>query len=310
MKSASRGFTLIELLVVISIIGLLSQSYWPPFPAPETRDGIASAILFADHNYQAFGADAVAYWNFNEGNGNSPVMNKDGHSPQGAFPVLDQSGHGITLIPFSSGRTISRSNITPTGSGYSIDFSGKPNQVLQTLNLSALNLRPMALTISMWLYITDTVNLQAGNLINISNSQTIEQISFTSTSGTGYLQCDILFGSTCDDGNNGSQTYIKLIQGKWQHIAISFHPGASNSTVTFYVDGKQIAKDPSEGGLIGNDWYDEFGPIQSITIGQMQPTVEMYLDDVAIYSQALSSDQIREIYAREAPQHEYAANVK
>jgi prepilin-type N-terminal cleavage/methylation domain-containing protein len=82
ISNQHRAFTLIELLVVISVIGLLSSIILAALSGARAKGAIGAGQLLDDHVYQAFGANAVALWNFDTGNGTT---------------VTDGSGNGNNL---------------------------------------------------------------------------------------------------------------------------------------------------------------------------------------------------------------------
>jgi len=300
IRSSHSGFTLIELLVVISIIALLSSVVLAALSGAREKGRIAGITLFAENIYQTHGADAIAYWNFNEGTGN---LSQYPNGADNLKPALDLSGNNRTLVANS---TVNRENSTvPAGSGSALSLKKKSGWA-QVTHMTGSDLQPSGLTASLWINFTELTNssgaiLYVGNQngmthtdmdLTVNKSDTSSGYAFYSPRNYGDL--DISFGT--------------LDTGKWHNIAYSISIDSSgNGTAAAYFDGKLVA--PPVTKFI-NESLDS---IDQIIIGNDAPDSSFrdnnfseYIDDVGIYGSALTANQIHEIYAREAPQHQYA----
>lgn len=70
LKNKKKGFTLIELLIVVSIIGLLSSIVIVNVNSARDKARVNKTVAYSQQIYRALGADAVGAWDFNEGSGN------------------------------------------------------------------------------------------------------------------------------------------------------------------------------------------------------------------------------------------------
>lgn len=270
----SRGFTLIELLVVISIISMLASIVLAAVSGARDKGRIAGGQQFAANNYQLAGAGAVGVWNFDEG---------------GTVDALSYAASGMSyaLAP-SSGSSLNRTANTPSGRGYALSVSSGGPFAAKSI---APSISPGgSLTVSAWAYFP--------SLPNANN-----QYSVILASGPGGANLWIYWdGSAMDcmssdyDGQPHSFNY-SFQPNRWYQLACSVNQAAAR--MDMYVDGRLTAT--------ANPAFTSAYSVNGIgvggTTGNAAAIYNVYIDDAAIYSQALTAEDIGRSYAVSVPYH-------
>lgn len=189
--------------------------------------------------------------------------------------VVDSSGHGNNGTRDGATWTVD----TLTGEGYALSFDGNNDKVSANSDDFALT---DALTLSAWIYPTAT---DMGDIISNLNAW-----DYRIYTGNGRLYMQV----SLDNGNTGYHTANNVIsQDTWQYVTGVF----DGNRVRMYVDGNKV-KDDSAVGSIQT-------PGSGIHIGSYGTGeyFEGLIDDVRVYSQALTSAQIQKIYVEGLEKH-------
>ena len=258
MKSHKKGFTLIELLVVISVIGLLSSIIIAALSKARDQGSQGAGQAFADHNYQLFGADALAVYNFSNISGGN---------------IADSSGNNRTLAPFNGAFSLSAK--TPNLNGMSLTSSSAGSGVYGGSTFLSTVTFPNY-TLSTWVYLNST-SCAGGTCLVTAAEQGGNNALQIFLDGSGNLNC------YSDAVSGGLNALVSSVQaGKWYHVACSLTSSAGFATTTSYLNGKAMNAN-------GNTYLAGKAQINGVFVAGdgAYPGVSGFIDDVALYNHSI-----------------------
>lgn len=278
-KMRERGFTIIELLVVISVIGLISSIALANLQGAREKAKMAASKQFHSSVYRALGAETVAMWEFDEGAGE--ILN-------------DNSGNGV------NGR-IYRPEWMPEGiSGPALLFDGDTFVIGDNFPNPGNNGN---LTASVWLRPTDIVGVHSVFYLGDNGAG---GGSGSSCTGFEMFMNGGRYYSRSGDATNENEVQITsdtiLANNVWQNVAYVY----SGNKVTVYLNGQQVGQLNNHGTVDCPSGKWSIGA--AITPDVSWPPIARnikkqykgYIDSLRIYNSALTSEEIRKVYAEDA----------
>ncbi|NRB38478.1 MAG: LamG domain-containing protein [Pseudomonadales bacterium] len=149
------------------------------------------------------------------------------------------------------------------------------------------------LSITAWIRPTAAGSSSFG--VIVSKAESVSSYSYSLHLFTGniieFAWCsDFSNGGSCT-GNNSVRSPATVNFDEWIHVAISFKLGEQR----LYINGVEVASDTSSNAIIANDTNLFFGAGEDPVFSAIHE-FEGQIDEVNIYSTALSSDEIQAIY--------------
>lgn len=261
-----KAFTLIELLVVISIIGLLASIVLVSLEGGEQRAITGKAMEFSHTVRVSLGSDLVGEWKFDDQ----------------LDPTQDGSGGG------------NNGSLLPNGSE-PVYVGGVFGKALEFYGADYVEVADN----------TDLSNIKAGLTISYWVKRTID-------SGGYHVLKQDAFGALKDTGGNnfgfwtshvGGAEYFNIVTDKislndFHSVVLIWRPGNKK----IYVDAKLVGEKTDS----RNDYLLQSGS-NSIFIGNSQgwhaSNFSGILDEVQLYSRALSMSEIQRLYAEGMTRH-------
>ena len=257
-KRGSKAFTLIELLMVISVIALIAAMVFNSLRGARESARISNALVFQHQMHSLLGPDLVGWWNFDEGSGTT---------------ANDISGFG------NNGTIIGATYVSgvPGTRGSALQFSGSTSHVTMTGTNAHLDF-------------THGEQFSYGAWFRAESfpSSWHGIISKMPSWGNGYnLQVGPSQNIACGIGIYVRTNWIPQT-GVWYHVICSYN----GTTMTLHVNGNR-----------------ESSGVHNILTGNTNLRLGMFytdgslpffgiIDDVRIYSRALTASEIQTLYAQ------------
>jgi prepilin-type N-terminal cleavage/methylation domain-containing protein len=258
-----KGFTLIELLVVISIISLLSSVVFASLSDAREKGRIAAGQSFGSSLHSAIGDRLVGEWRFDTDTV-SQVIDSSGMSNHCAY----QGGLGL------SDRVLGVFGLAVKLDGF--------DDYLNCGSGSNLSLSPtQEITIGAWVYPTVS---STGRIVRLGTSEGTNR-------GTHLqIRSSDEFEFYVGDGTVRKYARSAGAINKWSYVVGTF----DGQSVTLYVDGKLTASDTFSSQTV-IEYYNSQRYIGAF--GNQNAPFVGYIDNVRIYSKALTTAQIQKLYA-------------
>ncbi len=270
-----KSFTLIELLVVIAIIGLLVIIIAIPINRVRRGASIARILQYEASLHRYLGADIVGWWQFNEGEG-SVAYDISGHNNHGTLINNPQWVDGV-----------------PGKEGSALEFNGN-NDYIGIPHNNSLNSamgKTETFTISAWIYPTAWVNFGAINKApggcwgNTTNGLWTSALGFRCVMGHGNP-------NLCNPSGGQIILTHDAELNNWYHVVCT----GDGNRLSMYINGEKKGN-----RNISNITVERMDNQSDLIIGRRTAgssgSVSGFIDDVKIYSNGLSAEEINTLYA-------------
>jgi hypothetical protein len=214
----------------------------------------------------------VAYWSFDAVQGNTyPDITGHGYDAVA-------TGTGLTLVPGVKGKALNCPQ-----SGYDLSaMNSKDSFALETVTLEA------------WYYTNTLSSVNLATIYELSYIQSGVHNGYNLfINPTGYPNFVIASGGTWIE----CQSPVSIVNGKWYHIAGTY----DKSFLRLYVNGELKQSLSCTGGIMYPVGQDARIGCQKLIGGTLRQFANGRIDELRLYSYALSADSIRAHYLREVP---------
>ena len=235
------------------------------------------------------GTTPVAYWNMDETSGltlHDQVGDHDGHSTGKSSSKADLDLDDSSDFHSGSGAGQHADVTTELNTG--AEFKDGDRQYITVDHSAAL--KPASGSLTLWFNTDDDCN---GTLAS-SDSSGYDQGGHFDLSINSNGQLELRMQDT-----NSSHTIAggDVDSGEWNQVTVTWGEGG----MKIYQNGELVASDPSyTGGLQGNENPWTFGASQMYSgdnaADNMSDYFDGHMDDIAIYDQPLTDEQIQDLY--------------